>query len=171
MVILRPEQRRAIGDAGDRPVPIVDPVTHDAYVLVRAHVYARLATIPQPPSHQPNPDIPPLILRSQQAFWQNLPDLLKNKRNRGKWAAYHRTERVALTGSDLEAYQECLRRGFERGEFYVGRVEADPDGTPPWGTFEGDWSLYEGTEGSSVEEEIGPSLFEFDDFKPADVDR
>jgi hypothetical protein len=84
MVVLSPEQRRAIGEAGDQPVPIIDPETHDAYVLVRAEVYARLATVPQPSSHQPNPEIPPLILRSQQAFWQDLPELLKVKRNRGK---------------------------------------------------------------------------------------
>jgi len=149
MVVLSPEQRHAIGEAGDRPVPIIDPVTHDAYVLVRAEVYARLATAPpQPPAHQPNPEIPPLVLRSQQAFWQDLPELLKNKRNRGKWVAYHGTERVALTRSDVEAYQKCFRRGLKHEEFYVGRLEADPDGIPPWGTFEGDWSLYEATEGS-----------------------
>jgi hypothetical protein len=171
MVILSPEQRRAIGEAVDQPVPIVDPVTHDAYVLVRADVYARLATIPQPPSHQPNPDIPPLILRSQQAFWQDLPDLLKNKRNRGKWAAYHGTERVALTRSDVDAYQECFRRGLKHEEFYVGRLEADPDGIPPWGTREGDWSLYEATDGSPNEKDIDPSFFEIDDFEPADEDR
>ena len=153
MVVLSPEQRRAIGEAGDQPVPIIDPVTHDAYVLVRAEVYERLAAVPQPRAHQPNPEIPPMILRSQQAFWQDLPELLKVKRNRGKWVAYHGEERVALTRSDLEAYQECLRRGLERGEFYVGRVEADPDGIPPWGTLEGDWSLYEATEETSLNSE------------------
>ena len=29
---------------------------------------------------QPNPEIPPLMLRSQQAFWRDLPELLKDKR-------------------------------------------------------------------------------------------
>ena len=67
--------------------------------------------------------------------------------------AYHEEERVALTRSDVEAYQECLRRGFNRGDFYVGRVEADPDGIPPWGTLEGDWSLYEATEGNPPDPE------------------
>jgi hypothetical protein len=153
MVVLSPEQRRAIGEAGGQPVPIIDPLTQDAYVLVRAEVFARLAEVPQPPAQQPNPEIPPLILRSQPAFWQDLPELLKDKRNRGKWVAYHGAERVAFSRSDVEAYQECLRRGLNRGELYVGRVEADPDGIPPWGTLEGDWSLYEATEETSLNPE------------------
>ena len=153
MVVLSPEQRQAIGEAGGQPVPIIDPLTHDAYVLVRAEVYARLATVPQPPVTPAQSGDSAPVLRSQQAFWQDLPELLKDKRNRGKWVAYHGTERVALTRSDVEAYQECFRRGLERGEFYVGRVEADPDGIPPWGTLEGDWSLYEATEGTPPDPE------------------
>jgi hypothetical protein len=145
MIELNPEQRQAV--AQGEPVQIIDPVTHDAYVLVRAEVYARLAEAPQQrPAYQPNPEIPPMVLRSQQAFWRDLPALLKDKRNRGKWAAYHGEERVAIDRSDVEAYQACFRRGLKHGEFYVGRLEADPEGIPPWGTFEGDWSLYEATE-------------------------
>ena len=147
MIELNPEQRQAVAEG--EPVRIIDPVTHDAYVLVREEVYARLAEVPQQrPAHQPDPEIPPLILRSQQAFWQDLPELLKDKRNRRKWVAYHGEERVALTRSDVEAYQECFRRGLKHEEFYVGRLEADPDGVPPWGTLEGDWSLYEATDGT-----------------------
>ena len=44
MIILSPEQRRAIGEAGDRPVPIVDPETHRTYLIIRAEVYNRLRT-------------------------------------------------------------------------------------------------------------------------------
>ena len=55
--------------------------------------------------------------------------------------------------SDVEAYQECFRRGLKHGEFYVGMLEADPDGIPPWGTFEGDRSLYEFTEGTPTDPE------------------
>ncbi len=29
------------------------------------------------------------MLRSQQAFWQDLPELLKDERNHGKWVAHH----------------------------------------------------------------------------------
>jgi len=57
--------------------------------------------------------------------------------------AYHGEERVAIGKSDVDAYQECFRRGLKRGEFYVGWLKEDPDGIPPWGTIECDWSLYE----------------------------
>ena len=63
------------------------------------------------------------------------------------WPTTGRSE-LPSRESDVEAYQECFRRGLKHGEFYVGRVKADPDGIPPWGTFEADWSLYEVTEGT-----------------------
>ena len=87
-----------------------------------------------------------MILRSQQAFWRDLPGLLLDRRNDRKWAAYHGDERVTITRSKVDACQECLRRGLDRGEFYVGKLDAHPDGIPPWGTIEGDRSLHEATE-------------------------
>jgi hypothetical protein len=60
---------------------------------------------------------------------------------------------VAIGRSDVEAYQECFRRRLKHEEFYVGKLEADPDGIPPWGTLEGDWSLYEATEETSLNPE------------------
>ena len=144
MIELDSEQRQAI--ALGQPVRIIDPVTHDAYVLVRAEDYVRLAEAPQRPAGQPHPGIPPGILRSQQVFWRDLSGLLMVRRNHRKWAAYHGEERVVIARSAVDAYRECLRRGLQRGEFYVGKLEADPDGIPPWGTIESDWSLYEFTE-------------------------
>jgi hypothetical protein len=144
MIELNPEQRQAI--AQGKPVQIIDPLTHDAYVLVRAEDYARLAEAPRRPAGQPHPEIPPMILRSQRAFWRNLPGLLSDRRNRRKWAAYHGDERVTIAGSEVDAFQECSLRGLNRREFYVGKLEADPDGLPPWGTIECDRSLYEATD-------------------------
>ncbi len=144
MIELDSEQRQAM--AQGQPVRIIDPVTHDAFVLVRAEDYARLAERPQRPADEPHPDIPPGILRSQQAFWRDLPRLLMDRRNHRKWAAYHGEERVVIARSEVDAYQACFRRGLQRDEFYVGKLEADPDGIPPWGTIECDRSLYEFTE-------------------------
>ncbi len=42
MVILSAEQRRAIREAGDRPVPIRDLETHQTYLIIKAEVYERL---------------------------------------------------------------------------------------------------------------------------------
>jgi hypothetical protein len=48
MIELNPEQRQAV--AHGEPVCIIDPSTHDTYILVRAEVYARLAAVG--PDHQ-----------------------------------------------------------------------------------------------------------------------
>ncbi len=75
--------------------------------------------------------IEPLILRSQQAFWRDLPQLQKNKSKKRRWAAYHGEERIGLGPTKTQLYQECLRRGLEPGEFYVGSLDRDPT-VPPW---------------------------------------
>jgi hypothetical protein len=144
MIELNAEQRQAM--AQGQPVRIIDPLTHDAYVLVRVAEYDHLAGAPQRPAGQPHPEILPMILRSQHAFWRDLPGLLMDRGNHRKWAAYHGEERVTITRSMVDAYQECFRRGLKRGEFYVGRLDAQPDGIPPWGTIECDRSLYEATD-------------------------
>jgi hypothetical protein len=144
MIELNPEQRQAMAEG--QPVRIVDPETHDAYVLFRAADYARLEGALPRPVEEPPTGIAPGILRSMQAFWRDLPELLKHRRNRGKWAAYHGEERVAIRKSDVDAYQECFRRGMKHEEFYVGWLKEDPEGIPPWGTLEGDWTFYEVTE-------------------------
>jgi hypothetical protein len=144
MIELDPEQRQSM--AQGQPVRIVDPLTHDTYVLVKDEEYARLVDATQRAAGQPNPEIKPMVLRSMQAFWRDLPGLLMDRRNHRKWAAYHGEERVAIARSKVDAYQACFRRGLNSGEFYVGKLDAHPDGIPPWGTLEGDWSLYEATE-------------------------
>jgi hypothetical protein len=144
MIELDTEQRQAI--AQGRPVRIVDPVTHDAYVLVRAEDYECLAELSHLSADRPNPEISPMMLRSMQAYWRHLPKLLMDRRNHRKWAAYHGDERVAITRSQVDAYQECFHRGLNRGEFYVGKLEPAPDGIPPRGTYECDRSLYEYTD-------------------------
>ena len=45
MIELNTEQRQAM--AQGQPVRIIDPLTHDAYVLVRSEEYARLAEAPR----------------------------------------------------------------------------------------------------------------------------
>src|SRR5205814_6300828 len=74
MIELNPEQRQAM--AQGQPVRIIDPETQDAYVLFRAVDYARLEGALPRPAGQPHPEIPPIVLRSEQAFWRDLPELL-----------------------------------------------------------------------------------------------
>jgi hypothetical protein len=42
MNILTPEQRRAVNSAGDQPVLVEDPETHQAYVILKADLYDRM---------------------------------------------------------------------------------------------------------------------------------
>ncbi len=52
MIELKPEQRQAV--AQGEPVRIIDPLTHDAFVVDRAEVYARLVAVRQRPAEQPD---------------------------------------------------------------------------------------------------------------------
>ena len=111
MIELNPEQRQAM--AQGEPVRIIDPLTHDAYVLVRAEVYARLAGVPQRPAEQPDPEIPPLMLRSQQAFWQDLPELLKDRTESGEVGGVPRGGASCLRAVGCRSLSGMLPPGAE----------------------------------------------------------
>ena len=42
MMTLSPGQRQVVGEAGDRPVPIIDPGTHQTDLIIKAEVYDQL---------------------------------------------------------------------------------------------------------------------------------
>ena len=83
--------------------------------------------------YQPAPGVPPGILQSQQAFWRELPLLLRNKRNLGKWVCYHGDERIGI-GSYEELIRECVRRGLGDDAYDLDIIE--PRAIPPWETME-----------------------------------
>jgi hypothetical protein len=74
--------------------------------------------------------IAPGILRSQQAFWRDLPELLKDKRNHGRWVAYRGDERIGIARTQLELIRECVRRGLRDDEYDLDVIE--PRARPPW---------------------------------------
>ncbi len=155
---LTEEQSRAIAFSGEQPPSAIDPRTNTAYVLLSADMYERARALLEqaPPAATPAPRvaIAPTMLRSQKAFWHDLPELLKLKSKERQWVAYHGEERVGFGKSQTELYQECLHRGVQRGDFYVGKIEEDE--TPPWGTLEADGSLYEHKEGD--EKNVSPGV-------------
>jgi hypothetical protein len=126
-----------------RTVEVVDPATRQAFVLLARDQYEQVRPLVEQETGSRPADatsaIPPGILRSQQAFWAELPDLLNNKRNHGRWVCNHGAERVGIGKTQVELYQECFRRGLARGQFYVGKIENGD--TPPWGTVVVDRSL------------------------------
>ncbi len=128
MIELTPEQRQAV-EHGE-PVRVVDPQTRGAYVVVRAEVFDRMAAgAPSVPA-EPDIQIAPGILRSMQAFWRDLPELLKTRRNRSKWVAYHGDERVGIAADDTTLIRELVRRKISEFECYVATIR--PRSFAPW---------------------------------------
>jgi hypothetical protein len=146
IIELTPEQRRVIEAGHDGPVPVVDPATQQRYVLIAQEHFERvqrLLELPLPAAHEPSPKIAPLMLQSMRAYWRELPRLRGLGSRSRRWVAYHADEQVGFGRTQAEVYQACFRRGLRRGEFYVGFLDADPEGVPPWGTLQGDRSAYE----------------------------
>jgi hypothetical protein len=119
---LTPEQQRLVEEAGDRPVRIEDSEMHQAYVLMRADVYERVRNVIEPRSVL-NLQVPEGIRKSQEAFFRDLPELLKDRRLRGKYVAYHGEERIGIARDDVPLIRECLRRGLERNEYDILIIE------------------------------------------------
>lgn len=122
MTELTPEQRQLIEQAGDQPVRIEDPETHQAYVIVRADLYERVRDVLEPKPIREG-GIPEAIRESQEAFFRDLPELLKNPRLRGQYVAYHRDERVKVGQSETEVIQACCQRGLSDEEYDVFIIE------------------------------------------------
>ena len=147
MIELTPEQLQALDDQHGEPVRVIDPLRNAAYVLVRAEVFERMAGVLSPAIEEVSPLIQPAMLRAQRAFWRELPELLKNRRNHGQWVACHCDERVGLGKTRTELYQRCFQQGLQQGTFYIGKIEeAD---TPPWVPTPLEESLYEFTDDPS----------------------
>jgi hypothetical protein len=132
---LTDEQRQALQAEPGKPVDVVDPATRRRYVLLDQDQYERVRSVLENAASSPSGpassfEVPPGILRSQQAFWRDLPDLLKNKRNHGKWVCYQGDARIGIAGTQRELIQECLRRGLRDDEYDLDVIE--PRGLPPW---------------------------------------
>jgi hypothetical protein len=131
---LTEEQRRALAEPGGYPVKIIDPQTKRNYVLLEREEYERMEAI-RAKEQEVAPalahsSVPPGIRASQEAYWNDLPELLKLKSKKRQWVAYHREQRVGFAATVAELYQQCAQQGIPKGEFYVDRVE--PRALPPW---------------------------------------
>jgi hypothetical protein len=131
---LTDEQRQALQAERGKPVDVIDPATRQRYVLLAREQYERVRSLIEraagPGMSGPAPGVPPGILRSQQAFWRDLPELLKNQRTRGKWVGYHGDEQIGIAPTEVELIRECLRRGLREDEYDLDVIE--PHARPPW---------------------------------------
>jgi hypothetical protein len=135
MVELTEAQRQAVREQAEGPVEVIDPDTQRASVLLAREQYQRICSLvesapePSQPVAEAAPDIPPVILRSQQTFWRDLPQLLSQPRLLGRWVCYHVGERIGI-GTYEALIRECCRRGISDEAFYLGRIR--PRELPPW---------------------------------------
>ena len=63
--------------------------------------------------------VPEGIRRSQEAFFRDLPELLKDRRVRGKWVAYRGDEPVKIGRSEADVIRECVRRGLKPDQYDI----------------------------------------------------
>ena len=121
MIGLTPEQRRLVEQAGDEPVRLDDPEAHESFILVRQSVFERLRRTmePMPTEAVVSED----LRRSQEAFHRDLPAMLKDRRLRGKYVAYHGDDRIGVAEDDEPLIRECLRRALRADQYAIEVIE------------------------------------------------
>lgn len=72
--------------------------------------------------------ISPVVARSQQAFRDELPQLLRTHYR--QWVAYHNGQRIGFAPTQTQLYQTCLRQGYSRTEVLVRCVQPEIPDTP-----------------------------------------
>ena len=133
---LTEEQRRLVEAEHGKPVDVIDPATNRNYVLLAREMYEKVRSVLSPEPGLPPEEgtaadiIPPGILRSQHAFWHDLPELLKTRRNQGKWVCYHGNRRIGIAGTRTELAREIHQKKIPRGEYYLAVIR--PREIPPW---------------------------------------
>ena len=120
---ITPEQRHEIEQAG--AVRIEDPKTHAAYVILKEEVYERM----RPLLGDRHDEIPEGIRRSQDAFFRDLPELLKDESLLGQCVAYSGDERIGIAPSDEPLIRELNHRGIKDDEFDLFVIR--PQGREP----------------------------------------
>jgi hypothetical protein len=141
---LTEEQQRRLQAEPGKPIAVVDPATNQRYVLLACDQYERVQPLLESTTPEQQISIAPMMLRSQQAFWRDLPALLPRRSRQCRYVAYHGDERIEFGRTHSELYQVCLRRGLPRGDFYVGLIEERDN--PPWSSTPIERSLYECTD-------------------------
>jgi hypothetical protein len=129
------DKQQAQSIQNGRPVEVVDPETARALVVLTREQFERVRSALDREVARPAPAveevIPPGIRRSQEAYWRDLPELLKRKSRARQWVAYHGDARIGFGRTAAELYRKCMhQQGLRTDQFYIDRVEARA--LPPW---------------------------------------
>ncbi len=122
---LTPEQRQAI--ASGSPAVVVDRVSDETFVLVRAEVYGRLSGTGVPSTESTTPKIPDGIRRARAAFLQDFPHLIADRRTQGRYVCYRMDERVAVQRDYRSVMREVIRLHLPEDEYLVFKVVPGAD--------------------------------------------
>ncbi|HYV35786.1 MAG TPA: hypothetical protein VE988_08795 [Gemmataceae bacterium] len=137
-IVLTDEQHQALRAEQGKPVDVVDPGTNERYVLVAYQEYERVRSLMEPTARpaiaEPMEAVPAGILRSQQAFWRDLPHLLAQKKLRGHWVCYRGNERLATAPDNVPLIRKVVQLGIPDDEYYLGVIR--PHHIAPWETEE-----------------------------------
>jgi hypothetical protein len=136
---LTEQQRQYVAEHQGPTIEVIDPETQQTYVLIAREQFEKVCPVlddPTPKAHA----VSPARLRSQQAFWRELPELLRQKRLHRQWVCYHLDMRIGTARDNAELYKICQKLGIKRGDFYVGCIVDQP---PPWEPFDLEESLFE----------------------------
>jgi hypothetical protein len=117
-ITLTPEQFHVVEQAGAQPVRVEDPTGRRTYRLVEEAAHG-VRTAPDRGVRSRDDDIPEGILRAQDAFFRDLPELLKDESLRDMWVIYHGDERIGIAPKQRPLIEECNRRGLKSDEYDV----------------------------------------------------
>ena len=137
---LTAELQKALDESGGKPPVMVDQRTQQTYVLIRSEEYERLTG---GPIQDQTSGVPEGIRLAKAAFRRDLPELLANRRMRGKYVCYQRDKRVIVGKDYLGVIAEVVRLNIPEEDYIVASVEP------------GAWS--------EEEEEVDRTFVEFDE--------
>lgn len=130
MIHLTDEQRQALRQTGDRaPLPVHDPQTEQMYFILPAALYERVRDqLAEPAAEEEDLEVPLGIRRSKATFLRDLPELLKNRKLKGRWVIYHGEERIGVHWKPEKLIRECNKRGLTPADYYLGIIrEHEPE--------------------------------------------
>lgn len=116
---LTAELQKALDESGGKPPVMVDQRTQQTYVLIRSEEYERLTG---GPIHDRTSDIPEGIRLAKAALRRDLPELLANRRMRGKYVCYQRDKRVIVGKDYLSVIGEVVRLNIPGEDYIVAKV-------------------------------------------------
>jgi len=112
MQIILTEDQRLLAEKG-QAVEVVDSTTNQKYMV----------TIQRVAEPKPLEEVPEGIRLSIEAFKRDLPELLSNKKTKGRWVAYNRVTRLGIARTGIELEDKCVALGLPQTEFYVGWID------------------------------------------------